>query len=135
GKSRTVFVTTWVEVLVLVLMLLPATVYLGLAGTSGAALLGGIVVLLLAGRYANCATGMSLSDWRGAVQYSLVAGVIACGVGDGWSLASHSDPSTGGRASIPSKSARIQRRRAQGRSATRSGSHPGNQAGGGYCAT
>ena len=87
GKSRTVFVTTWVEVLVLVLMLLPATIYLGLAGTSGAALLGGIVVHLLAGRYANRATGMSLSDWRGAVQHSLVAGVIASGVGVGLTVA------------------------------------------------
>ena len=87
GQSRNVFVTTWIEVLVLVLLLPPATIYFGLTGTSFAALLGAVVVLLLVGRYASRATGLSRLDWRGAVQHSLVAGMAASGVGVALTLA------------------------------------------------
>lgn len=74
GKSRTVFIATWIEVAVLVVLLPPATALFGLAGTSTAALIAGIVVLVLVGFPASRAVGYTRSDWRLALRDTTVAG-------------------------------------------------------------
>jgi len=77
GKPRTVFVVSWLEAGLMVLLLPPAT-YLGnLPGTSLAANAGAIVAAIGMCLPASRAIGLSLGDWRKAGQPSILAASFA----------------------------------------------------------
>src|SRR3990170_2090232 len=77
GRSRTVFLLTWLEVAILVVLLPPATLYGGLPGTSLAALVGAVVLSFATARTTSRLVGATSSDWFRTLAPPMAASLFA----------------------------------------------------------
>ena len=80
GRSKRVFAVSWLEVVVLVVLLPAATYFGGIVGTSLAALGGAVVLSSMMGRDASQVAGLVWVDWIEVVRSPLLASASGAAV-------------------------------------------------------